>query len=79
MMYITIVMRDENKTEDKTMKISRQKYSELVEMLETAGFERQYTVLAGEQSGSLFVNENTGNEFTWTPKTTEQDILKAVA
>lgn len=58
--------------------ISRKTYSQLIKLLENAGFERCYTVMAGENSGSLFINKTTKKEFIWTPQTTKDDILDLI-
>ena len=57
--------------------ISRTRYTELRKMLKVAGFEQEYSVLAGSASGSVYSHAD-GRVFQWNPKTTEQDVLAVI-
>ena len=58
--------------------ITKQDYMKLRKQLEKAGFERLYTVMAGENGGTLYRHEKTGFEFTWNSKLEKKDILNIV-
>ena len=57
--------------------ISRTRYTELRKMLKAAGFEQEYSALAGPASGSVYSHAD-GRILNWDPKTTEQDVLAVI-
>ena len=56
--------------------MSKAKYMKLRKALENAGWELEYTAMAGDNGGSLWTLGNW--EFRWTPRTTEGDVLNAI-
>lgn len=54
--------------------MDRKTYMELRKQLENVGLTREYTAMAGEQSGTLYRHEASGFEFTWRPRHTREDI-----
>ena len=56
--------------------MSKAKYMKLRKKLEQAGWELEYTAMAGDSGGSLWTLGNW--EFRWTPRTTEDDVLNAI-
>ena len=57
--------------------ISRTRYTELRKMLKSAGFEQEYSVLAGLASGSVYSHAD-GRILHWKPKTTEREVLAVI-
>lgn len=46
-------------------------------MLKSAGFEQEYSVLAGLASGSVYSHAD-GRILHWKPKTTEREVLAVI-
>jgi len=57
--------------------INRTRYTELRKMLKVAGFEQEYSAIAGSTSGSVYSHAD-GRILNWNPKTTEQEVLEVI-
>lgn len=57
--------------------ISRTRYTELRKMLKEAGFEQEYSCLAGGMSGSVYSHKD-GRVLNWNPATTEAEVLTVI-
>ncbi len=64
--------------EKKIKVISRTRYTELRKMLKAAGFEQEYSALAGSASGSVYSHAKNGRILNWNPKTTEEDVIAVI-